>query len=126
MFVWPHNEIILGPSWELGAYNLQHRGYRGTQVGVGNLDFCNIVGPNWELGIWEFIAKNDIVGGHLGKQNKVSHLTGWVATAGRGGPRETHLESRPRSLRPTLVSKPRGLYYNSKCGASTTIVHAIA
>ena len=42
--------------------------YRGTQVGVGNLDFCNIVGPNWELGIWEFIAKNDIVGGHLGKQ----------------------------------------------------------
>ena len=68
MFVWPHNEIILGPSWELGAYNLQHRGYRGTQVGVGNLDFCNIVGPNWELGIWEFIAKNDIVGGHLGKQ----------------------------------------------------------
>ena len=68
MFVWPHNEIILGPSWELGAYNLQHRGYRGTQVGVGNLDFCNIVGPNWELGIWEFIARNDIVGGHLGKQ----------------------------------------------------------
>ena len=58
----------MGPSWELGAYNLQHRGYRGTQVGVGNLDFCNIVGPNWELGIWEFIAKNDIVGGHLGKQ----------------------------------------------------------
>ena len=37
-------------------------------MGVGNLDFCNIVGPNWELGIWEFIAKNDIVGGHLGKQ----------------------------------------------------------
>ena len=25
-------------------------------------------GPNWELGIWEFIARNDIVGGHLGKQ----------------------------------------------------------
>ena len=25
----------------------------------------------------------------------------WVATAGRGGPRVTHLESRPRSLRPT-------------------------
>ena len=72
MFVWPHNEIILGPSWELGAYNLQHRGYRGTQVGVGNLDFCNIVGPNWELGIWEFIAKNDIVGGHLGKQKHCS------------------------------------------------------
>ena len=59
--------------WELGAYNLQHRGYRGTQVGVGNLDFCNIVGPNWELGIWEFIAKNDIVGGHLGKQKHCSY-----------------------------------------------------
>jgi hypothetical protein len=29
---------------------------------------CNIVGPKWELGIWEFIARNDIVGGHLGKQ----------------------------------------------------------
>jgi hypothetical protein len=28
------------------------------------------VGPKWrwELGIWEFIARNDIVGGHLGKQ----------------------------------------------------------
>jgi hypothetical protein len=37
-------------------------------VGVGNLDFCNIAGPKWELGIWEFIARNDIAGGHLGKQ----------------------------------------------------------
>ena len=37
-------------------------------MGVGNLKFCNIVGPNWELGIWEFIARNNIVGGHLGKQ----------------------------------------------------------
>ena len=52
-------------------------------MGVGNLTFVtswdpignwelailNSVGPNWELGIWELIAGNDSVGGHLGKQN---------------------------------------------------------
>ena len=48
--------------------------HRGTQVGVGNLRFCNIVGPKWELGTWEFIARNDIVGGHLGKQKHCYHV----------------------------------------------------
>ncbi len=45
-------EIILGPSWELGAYNLQHRGYPGTRVEIGNLNFCNTLDPagGWELG----------------------------------------------------------------------------
>ena len=81
-----------------------------------------IVCPDW-LTVTPGIRPLCLVSGAC---DHVSHLTGWVATAGRGGPRETHLESRPRSLRPTLVSKPRGLYYNSKRGASTTIVHAIA
>ena len=44
--------VFLFPNWE--------------RVVVGNLS--DIVGPNWELEIWEFIARNDIVGGHLGKQ----------------------------------------------------------
>ena len=52
---------------QLGVGNLKFL-HRGTQLGVGNLKFCNIVGPNWELGIWEFIARNNIVGGHPGKQ----------------------------------------------------------
>ena len=51
----------------MGVGNLEIL-HRGTQLGVGNLKFCNIVGPNWELGIWEFIARTNIVGGHLGKQ----------------------------------------------------------
>ena len=68
MLAWPHNKLYWDPVGNWEPTFLQHRGYRGTQVGVGNLDFCNIVGPKWELGIWEFIARNDIVGGHLGKQ----------------------------------------------------------
>ena len=54
-----------GTQLGVGNFKILHR---GTQLGVGNLKFGNIVGPNWELGIWEFIARNHIVGGHLGKQ----------------------------------------------------------
>jgi hypothetical protein len=52
-------------------------------VGVGNSDFCDNVGPNWELGIWEFIAKNDIVGGHLGKQKHCQLASGLRAIIDR-------------------------------------------
>jgi hypothetical protein len=47
----PHNKLYWDPVGHWEPTFLQHRGYRGTQVGVGNLDFCNIVGPKWESGI---------------------------------------------------------------------------
>ena len=69
--LWAHGELAAVDLIDLPKNRSRSKRFLhpGTQLGTGNLNSGNILGTSWELGTWEFIARNGLLGGHLGNQN---------------------------------------------------------
>ena len=83
--LWAHGELAAVDLIDLPKNRSRSKRFLhpGTQLGTGNLNSGNILGTSWELGTWEFIARNGLLGGHLGNQNHWSPHTGQPIVASR-------------------------------------------